>query len=202
MRGDGVLPPYAYVAVNVFAGHLAQPGFESDLRIALAESGMPAHALVLEVTESAVMRDPDASLRVLERLHRLGIRVAIDDFGTGYSSLRRLSQLPMATLKIDRGFVHQIADRADQRAIVTAVIDLGRALGITSTAEGIETFADLRLLKDLGCHAGQGFLWSPALPVAELAELLAGLCHGRFALAPDPALRHPVPLQRISPPEL
>jgi EAL domain-containing protein (putative c-di-GMP-specific phosphodiesterase class I) len=199
MRGDGVLPPHAYVAVNVFAGRLEQPGFETDLAIALAQSGMPANALVLEVTESAVMRDPDASLRMLERLRRLGVRVAIDDFGTGYSSLRRLSELPMATLKIDRGFVHQITDRPDNRAIVTAVIDLGRALDITSTAEGIETFADLGLLKELGCHAGQGFLWSPALPVPELAALLAGLRHGRFALAPEPA--NAVPLQRISPPE-
>jgi diguanylate cyclase (GGDEF)-like protein/PAS domain S-box-containing protein len=200
MRGDGTLPPRAYVAVNVFAGHLEKPGFETDLAIALAESGMPAGALVLEVTESAVMRDPDASSCMLERLQRLGIRVAIDDFGTGYSSLRRLSQLPMATLKIDRGFVHGIADHPDHRAIVTAVIDLGRALHITSTAEGIETFADLRLLKDLGCHAGQGFLWSPALPIPELAELLAGLRHGRFALAPDLEAANPLPLQRISPP--
>jgi diguanylate cyclase (GGDEF)-like protein/PAS domain S-box-containing protein len=202
MRGDGTLPPRAYVAVNVFAGHLEKPGFETDIAIALAESGMPAGALVLEVTESAVMRDPDASLSMLERLQRLGIRVAIDDFGTGYSSLGRLSQLPMATLKIDRGFVHGITDRPDHRAIVTAVIDLGRALHITSTAEGIETFADLRLLKDLGCHAGQGFLWSPALPIPELAELLAGLRHGRFPLAPDPEMANSLPLQRIPPPSL
>jgi diguanylate cyclase (GGDEF)-like protein/PAS domain S-box-containing protein len=206
MRGDGILPPAAYVAVNVFAGHLGQPDFETELCIALAETGMSAHALVLEVTESAVMRDPDAALRVLERLQRLGIRVAVDDFGTGYSSLGRLSQLPVATLKIDRGFVRQITDRADKRAIVTAVIDLGRALDVTSTAEGIETFADLRLLKDLGCHAGQGFLWSPALPVPALAALLADLPHGRFALAPDAetplAAPVPVPLQRVSPPAL
>jgi diguanylate cyclase (GGDEF)-like protein/PAS domain S-box-containing protein len=202
MRGDGILPPQAYVAVNVFAGHLEQPGFETDLAIALAQSGMPANALVLEVTESAVMHDPDASLRVLDRVQRLGVRVAIDDFGTGYSSLRRLSQLPMATLKIDRGFVHEITDRPDHRAIVTAVIDLGRALNLTSTAEGIETFADLRLLRDLGCHAGQGFLWSPALPVPALAALLAGLQHGRFALAPDVEAANSLPLQRISPPEL
>ncbi len=202
MRADGVLPPDAYVAVNVFAGHLEQPDFERDLCIALAESGMPAPALVLVLTETAVMRDPEASLRVLDRLQRLGIRVAIDDFGTGYSSLRRLSQLPMATLKIDRGFVHQIATRPDNRAIVTAVIDLGRAFDITSTAEGIETFADLRMLRELGCHAGQGFLWSPALPVPELAALLADLRHGRFPLAPDLDPAGHVPLQRISPPEL
>jgi diguanylate cyclase (GGDEF)-like protein/PAS domain S-box-containing protein len=202
MRGEGILPPHAYVAVNVFAGHLEQPGFETDIAIALAESGMPPNALVLEVTESAVMHDPDTSLRMLERLQRLGVRVAIDDFGTGYSSLRRLSQLPMATLKIDRGFVHHITDRPDNRAIVTAVIDLGRALNVTSTAEGIETFADLRLLKDLGCHAGQGFLWSPALPVPELAALLAGLRHGRFAVAPDAEVVGSLPLQRISPPDL
>jgi diguanylate cyclase (GGDEF)-like protein len=208
MRGDRILPPGAYVAVNVFAGHLGQPDFEGDLCITLAETGMPAQSLVLEVTESAVMRDPAAALLVLERLNRLGVRVAVDDFGTGYSSLRRLSQLPVATLKIDHGFVHRITDRPDQRAIVAAVIDLGRALEVTSTAEGIETFADLRLLRDLGCHAGQGFLWSPALPVPELARLLGGLPNGRFALAPDaevdprPEAFAALPLQRISPPAL
>ncbi|HEX4432528.1 MAG TPA: EAL domain-containing protein [Frankiaceae bacterium] len=200
MRGEGVLPPQAYVAVNVFAGQIGKAGFESDLCIALAESGLPAHALVLEVTESAVMRDPDQALATLERLGRLGVRVAIDDFGTGYSSLGRLSQFPVATLKIDHGFVRHITDRGDHRAIVTAVIDLGHALGVTSTAEGIETYADLRLLQELGCHAGQGFLWSPALPVPELAALLASLPHGRFALALPVDAGAPVPLQRTSPP--
>ncbi len=199
MRAEGVLRPGAYVAVNVFAGHLGKPGFESDLCIALAGSGLPAHALVLEVTESAVMRDPDEALAALEALARLGVRVAIDDFGTGYSSLGRLSQFPVATLKIDRGFVHQITKRSDHRAIVTAVIDLGRALDVTSTAEGIETYADLRLLQDLGCHAGQGFLWSPALPVPELAILLGALPHGRFALTCDGDAGVAVPLQRVSP---
>ena len=203
MRAEGVLAPAAYVAVNVFAGHLGKPGFESDLCIALAESGLPAHALVLEVTESAVMRDPDKALAVLERLRRLGIRVAIDDFGTGYSSLGRLSQFPVATLKIDHGFVHHITSRSDQRAIVTAIVDLGRSLDVTSTAEGIETYADLRLLQDLGCHAGQGFLWSPALPVPELGALLAALPHGRFAVAPAAeaaaVAAAPVPLPRVPP---
>jgi diguanylate cyclase (GGDEF)-like protein/PAS domain S-box-containing protein len=201
MRGDGVLPPRAYVAVNVFAGHLGKPDFESDLCIALAETGLPAHALVLEVTESAVMRDPDEALAALERLARLGIRVAIDDFGTGYSSLGRLSQFPVATLKIDHGFVNQITKRSDHRAIVTAVIDLGRALDVTSTAEGIETYADLQLLQSLGCHAGQGFLWSPALPVPELAALLAALPHGRFAMASDSDAAAAVPLPRMAPPD-
>ncbi len=180
MRASGVLAPSAYVAVNGSACHLAQPGFEIAVREALAEAGLPAQALVLEVTESAVMRDPDAAQIVLESLRDLGVAVAVDDFGTGYSSLAYLRRFPVATLKIDRSFIQGITASADDRAIVTAVIDLARALDVSTIAEGIETRGELALLQKLGCHAGQGFLWSPAVSPQGLADLLSGLPDGRF----------------------
>jgi diguanylate cyclase (GGDEF)-like protein/PAS domain S-box-containing protein len=180
MRADGLLGADAYVAVNGSACHLAQPGFETAVRTALLDAKLPASALVLEVTESAVMRDPDLAQVVLERLRELGVRVAIDDFGTGYSSLAYLRRFPVATLKIDRSFVNGLTGQGDDRAIVTAIVDLSRALGVATIAEGIETSAELELLQRLNCHAGQGFLWSPAVSPEKLGELLRGLPAGRF----------------------
>ena len=180
LRAAGVLAPDAYVAVNVSAGHLAQPGFQEQVMSALHAAGLPAEALVLEVTESAVMGDPDAARAVLERLQSWGIHASIDDFGTGYSSLGYLKRLPVTSLKIDRSFVQHINENADDRAIVSAVIELARALNLTTTAEGIETADDLQLLQQLGCRAGQGWLWSPAVSPMQLAELVSGLPLGRF----------------------
>jgi diguanylate cyclase (GGDEF)-like protein/PAS domain S-box-containing protein len=192
MRAAGLLDADAYVAVNSSACHLAQPGFETAVRAALFDAKLPASALVLEVTESAVMRDPDVAQIVLERLRGLGVKVAIDDFGTGYSSLAYLRKFPVATLKIDRSFVNGITDRGDDRAIVTAIVDLARALGVATIAEGIETPAELALLQELNCRAGQGFLWSPALPSDKLGELLRGLPDGRFPVVPQ-GFTKPIP---------
>ena len=206
VRAEGALALNAYVAVNVSAEHLAHTGFEAAVVSALTRAGLPAHALVLEVTESAVMRDPDAAQIALERLKEIGVEVAIDDFGTGYSSLAYLRRFPVATLKIDRGFVEHITDRGDDHAIVAAVVDLSHALRLSTTTEGIETFADLAMLRQLGCRAGQGFLWSPAVPRSELATMLAGLAEGRFPVAPDAsprsaASRSTVPVARYGQPE-
>ena len=187
MRAAGVLPDRGYLAVNVSAGHLARPGFEAAVRAALSDAGLPAGALVLEVTESAIMRDPEAARMMLESLRALGVEVSIDDFGTGYSSLAYLRRLPVGNLKIDRSFIQHVNENPDDRAIVTAVIDLARALNLTTTAEGIETAADLALLQELGCVAGQGFLWSPAVSSWQLAKLLDRLPHGRFVVTPTAA---------------
>ena len=180
MRAAGTLAADAYVAVNVSASKLARPDFESAVHGALNESGLPPQSLVLEVTESAVMNDPDMARAVLEALNELGVEVSIDDFGTGYSSLAYLRRLPFGTLKIDRSFVQHVTRDPGDKAIVTAVIDLAKALGAKTIAEGIEAEADLVLLRQLGCRAGQGFLWSPALAIHDLAALLAGLPEGLF----------------------
>jgi diguanylate cyclase (GGDEF)-like protein/PAS domain S-box-containing protein len=193
MLRDGVLPAGAHIAVNASAGHLAQPGFETAVREALADAGLPASSLVLEVTESVVMRDPDATRVVLENLRTLGVQVAIDDFGTGYSSLAYLRRFPVSTLKIDRSFIQHLTESADDRAIVTAVIDLAAALNLATLAEGVETMADLALLRRMGCSSGQGFLWSPAVSPKQLAALIAELPNGCFSVAP-PAAASPGPL--------
>jgi diguanylate cyclase (GGDEF)-like protein/PAS domain S-box-containing protein len=180
MREAGVLPSGSYVAVNTSAGPLAQPGFVEAVCTILNDTGLPAGALVLEVTESVVMSDPDSAEVVLASLRRLGIKVAIDDFGTGYSSLGYLRSFPVSALKIDRSFIQNITSSEGDLAIVTAVVGLAKALAMTTTAEGVETAADLSILQQLGCDSGQGFLWSPAVSPEDLARLVRGLPNGRF----------------------
>ena len=153
------------MSVNVSSRQLAQgAGLVSAVGLALAESGIDPRSLVLEVTESALMDDAAAALRVVNELKSLGVRIAIDDFGIGYSSLVYLKNFPVDLLKIDRSFVAGLGVDKDDTAIVRSVIDLAHALEIEAVAEGIETRTHLQLLQDMGCGFGQGFLWSPAVP--------------------------------------
>ncbi len=175
MRQAGVLPLSAYVAINLSARNLGDGTLEFVLRQAAESAGLPFDALVLEVTESGVMDDPEKAQFLLENLRSLGASIAIDDFGTGYSSLAYLRKFPVSTLKIDRSFVTNIVDDSDNLAIVAAIIDLARALNLTTVAEGIETPSDLALLGELGCTAGQGYLWSPAVPTDQLGAVLQPL---------------------------
>jgi diguanylate cyclase (GGDEF)-like protein/PAS domain S-box-containing protein len=164
------------MSVNVSGRQLAQgAGLVETVRLALDESGVDPTALVLEVTESALMDDAEAALRVLDELKSLGVRIAIDDFGTGYSSLLYLKRFPVDQLKIDRSFVAGLGRDHDDAAIVHSVIELSRAFGIAAVAEGIETAQHLAILQDLGCTHGQGFLWSSALPPADLGRKLFGI---------------------------
>lgn len=153
------------MSVNVSSRQLAQgAGLVSAVGQALDESGIDPHSLVLEVTESALMDDAAAALRVVNELKALGVRIAIDDFGIGYSSLVYLKNFPVDLLKIDRSFVAGLGRDKDDTAIVRSVIDLAHALEIEAVAEGIETRTHLELLQGMGCGYGQGFLWSPAVP--------------------------------------
>jgi diguanylate cyclase (GGDEF)-like protein/PAS domain S-box-containing protein len=157
------------MAVNVSSRQLAQSGgLVRTVKSAIAESGIDPTALVLEVTESALMDDAESALQVLKELKALGVRIAIDDFGTGYSSLTYLKRFPVDVLKIDRSFVAGISHSRDDVAIVHSVIDLADAFGISAVAEGIETPEHLAILRDLGCTFGQGFLWSPAMSAHKL----------------------------------
>ena len=159
--------PVLEMCVNVSSRQLAQgAGLVHAVRSALTESGIAPTALVLEVTESALMDDAEAALRVVNELKSLGVRIAIDDFGTGYSSLLYLKKFPVDLLKIDRSFVAGLGHDQDDKAIVRSVIDLAHALGIHTVAEGIETREQLKILTDLGCTLGQGYLWSPAVAPA------------------------------------
>jgi len=137
---------------------------------AIEASGFEPTSLVLEVTESALVVDAEAALRSMTALKELGIRIAIDDFGTGYSSLLYLKRFPVDLLKIDRSFIRDLGDSAEDRAIVRSVIDLANAFEIKTVAEGVETSEQLRWLQESGCHLAQGYLWSPGRYAADLGS--------------------------------
>ncbi len=161
-----------FVAVNV-SSRLFSRG-ELDIRVAqvLADTGLDPAFLELEVTESAVMDNPDAALALLDRLRALGVRLAIDDFGTGYSSLARLKRLPVHKLKLDQSFVMGLPHDQDDVAITRAVIALGHSLGLKVLAEGIEQLEQVELLEQLDCDHAQGYYFGRPQPAEALAALL------------------------------
>lgn len=161
--------PAPRVAVNVSALQLRQKTFVEDVVAAL---GGPDPGVDLEITESLLMQDVEESIRKLQDLRGMGVRVALDDFGTGHSSLAYLSRLPLDTLKIDRGFVSGMTENAGDTSIVTAIISLAKALSLSVVAEGVETEEQARLLRLLRCDQMQGFLFSRPLPEAEIRPLL------------------------------
>ncbi|UVM48722.1 EAL domain-containing protein [Pseudomonas sp. B21-015] len=156
------------IAVNLSTVQLGHASLVNVVRTALARHSLDARHLILEVTESTAMRDAEASLEILERLSELGLSISIDDFGTGYSSLLYLKRLPANELKIDRGFVTELVQGNDDAAIVSAIIALGKTLGLKIVAEGVETVEQQELLTRLGCNTLQGYLLGIPLP----AELL------------------------------
>jgi diguanylate cyclase (GGDEF)-like protein len=161
------------VAVNLSTWSLLDGQIAEDVRELLADSGVPARALRLEITESGMMTDPRRTAVVLEQIDALGVGLSIDDFGTGYSSLSWLSRLPVDEVKIDRSFVHGLVASEGDRAIVRSTTDLGRSLGLTVVAEGVEDAATWEHLRALRCHAAQGYLLARPLPAAELLGWLA-----------------------------
>ena len=152
------------MAVNLSAIQFSHPGLVDSVARALARHRLPANNLTLEITETTAMRDADASLAVLQRLSEMGVDLSIDDFGTGYSSLMYLKRLPANELKIDRGFVRDLEQDSDDAAIVSAIVALGRALGLRIVAEGVETDRQQDFLTRLGCDSLQGYLLG--MPVA------------------------------------
>jgi EAL domain-containing protein (putative c-di-GMP-specific phosphodiesterase class I) len=139
---------------------------------ALAASELAPNRLELEITETVLLHDNVATLATLHRLRGAGIRIAMDDFGTGSSSLSYLRSFPFDKIKIDRSFVQELASRGDSMAIVRAVTGLGRSLGVSTTAEGVETGEQLALLRSEGCNEAQGFLFGPAVTAAEVEKML------------------------------
>lgn len=163
-------PGHLKVAVNLSPIQFQSPGLVASVRHALLMSKLPASRLELEITESALLQDSQTVLAVLHELGALGLRIALDDFGTGYSSLSYLRSFPFSKLKIDQSFIKDIAFRADCEAIVRSVNDLARTLGMTTTAEGVETDEQLERLRQVGCTEVQGFLFDRPRPVAEIAQ--------------------------------
>ena len=163
------------IAVNLSARQLADPNIVAHVADALHDSRLPAGALVLEMTETVLVDDPDTAAARLQQLRELGVKLAIDDFGTGYSSLSYLRQFPVDILKIDRSFIASITDRAKVPAIVRGLLDLGRTLELETIAEGIELAEQLTTLRDEACHYGQGFLFAKPVPADDAARLIAQL---------------------------
>jgi EAL domain-containing protein (putative c-di-GMP-specific phosphodiesterase class I) len=161
------------VSANVSAHQLRGEALVEHVREALAESGLLPYRLILEVTESQLMRDVDQAVATLEAVKGLGVRVAIDDFGTGYSSLSQLQRLPADVLKVDREFTGGGEEAAAEGAgLLNAVREIGRSLGLRTVVEGIETPAQLRQLRALDYRFGQGFLFSRPVPAAAVPDLL------------------------------
>jgi EAL domain-containing protein (putative c-di-GMP-specific phosphodiesterase class I) len=140
---------------------------------ALAEAGLAPERLELEITETVLIRDDEEALVILEQLRTLGVRIALDDFGTGYSSLSYLHRFPFDKIKIDRSFIHDIGELADSSPIVQAVVTMATARQMVTTAEGVETEAQRKALKQLGCSQMQGYLFSPALGASQLKQLIS-----------------------------
>jgi diguanylate cyclase (GGDEF)-like protein len=161
------------VAVNLSPVQFKNPNLVSQVKAALHASGLPAHRLELEITESVLLQNSAATLAVLHELRGFGVRISLDDFGTGYSSLSYLRSFPFDKIKIDRSFVSELATRDDSMAIVRAVTGLGKSLGIVTTAEGVETEAQFELLRREGCTQAQGYLFSQPRPAAEVNAMLS-----------------------------
>ena len=160
--------PSLRLAVNLSARQLEQPDLAEMVETILLENDMDPASLVLEITESVLTEDGDATVKALQSLKALGVRLSVDDFGTGYSSLLYLKRFPVDTLKVDRSFVEGLGSDPEDSAIVAGVLGLARTLGLSTVAEGVETEQQVRALRDLGCELAQGFLFAKPRPAAEL----------------------------------
>ena len=179
------------ISVNVSARELIQSSLPDTFAALLRKYDVPAEMLWIEITESAIMDDPNHAIETLDRLHALGIRLAVDDFGTGYSSLTYLKRMPVDELKIDKSFVLGMTENRDDEMIVRSTIDLAHNMGLKVVAEGVETEATMQRLADLHCDLAQGFHLSRPLPPERLEAWLNNwsAAHGRAALTAQIASR-------------
>jgi len=173
-------PDDVRVAVNLSPLQFRAGNLLSHVMEALKRSGLPARRLELEITETLLLEKSSEVLATLHALRALGVRISMDDFGTGYSSLSYLRSFPFDKIKVDQSFVRDLSSNLDAQAIVRAIISLGAGLGVTITAEGVETEDELRCLRAEGCHEGQGFLFSRARPNAEIVGLLKAQSRADF----------------------
>jgi EAL domain-containing protein (putative c-di-GMP-specific phosphodiesterase class I) len=156
------------IAINLSAKHFNHKSLLDDVVQTLSDFGVPPNCLELELTETSVMQDANATIATMERLKDVGVLLALDDFGTGYSSLSQLKGLPLDSLKLDQSFVRGLPGDRDDLAICTAVIAMGQALGMNVIAEGVETPEQLAVLRSLGCDQVQGYLFAKPMPAEEL----------------------------------
>jgi diguanylate cyclase (GGDEF)-like protein len=166
-------PEDLHIAVNLSPMQFTAPNLVSMLKDILEETGLAPQRLELEITERIFMENTENTVTTLRRLKELGVRISLDDFGTGYSSLSYLRSFPFDKIKIDRAFVSDLKGSSEHIVIVQAVVTIARALGMVTTAEGVETEDQQRFLEMLGCDEGQGYLFSPPVPVQGVADTLA-----------------------------
>jgi EAL domain-containing protein (putative c-di-GMP-specific phosphodiesterase class I) len=171
------------VSVNISPAQFRNPGLVQAVIMALADSGLPARRLELEITETVLLEDSEATLSTLHRLRDLGVKIAMDDFGTGYSSLSYLQSFPFDRIKIDRSFVKDITSASGSLNIVRAVASMAKGLGMAATAEGVETQEQLETVRSEGCTEMQGFLFSRPRPVHEIEQMYLRGNHARLAAA-------------------
>jgi EAL domain-containing protein (putative c-di-GMP-specific phosphodiesterase class I) len=160
--------------VNVSARQLDTDELIADIERALADSELSAAALTIEITETTLMRNIEDTVKRLQAIKQLGVRIAIDDFGTGYSSLAHLQKFPVDALKIDRSFIAGLRHNKEGETLIRTLVQLGKALSIETFAEGIEQQHELSLLKDEECDNGQGFLFARPLDSDAIAEFFTG----------------------------
>jgi len=175
-------PAHINVSVNLSSVQFRNRTPVKAVVDALSASGLPAHRLVLEITETVLMQNNEAALAALHRLHELGSKISMDDFGTGYSSLSYLRSFPFDKIKIDRSFIQDLTHKQGGIAIVRAIAALGTSLNLAVTAEGVETMEQFAIVRAEGCTEVQGFFFSPPVPVNAIPELLK-------AMSPDPVRR-------------
>jgi predicted signal transduction protein with EAL and GGDEF domain len=168
-------PDDIHIAVNLSPAQFKHRAVVLDVVAALGASSLPAHRLEVEITETVLLQDTEATVGILDELHNLGVRISMDDFGTGYSSLAYLQKFPFDKIKIDRSFVKDLSERPQSIAIIRAVTAMSTSLGMKTTAEGVETEEELQTLKEEGCTEVQGYLFSKPVPAAQAAKLLQSL---------------------------
>jgi EAL domain-containing protein (putative c-di-GMP-specific phosphodiesterase class I) len=160
------------IAINLSAVHFQKSTLLAEVQQTLYTHALPANCLELELTESSITQDAAATIATMNRLKEVGVVLALDDFGTGYSSLSQLKGLPLDNLKLDQSFVRGLPVDLGDLAICTAVIAMGKALGLKVIAEGVETSEQLAVLRDLGCDVGQGYLFARPMPAAQFLEFI------------------------------
>jgi diguanylate cyclase (GGDEF)-like protein len=174
-------PDDVRIAVNLSPAQFRTANLLSIVMDTLKQSGLPPKRLEVEITETLLLEKSSQVLATLHALRALGVRISMDDFGTGYSSLSYLRSFPFDKIKIDQSFVRDLDANRDAQAIIRSIVSLGKGLGVTITAEGVETEAEFSCLRAEGCHEGQGFLFSRARPNDEIIELLKAQCHADAA---------------------
>jgi EAL domain-containing protein (putative c-di-GMP-specific phosphodiesterase class I) len=171
----GVVDPTTTMSVNVSPRQIADPNFTEVVRDALEATGVPAHLLWLEMTESMMLEEPELAEHTLRDIRAMGVQLALDDFGTGFSSLSLLQNFPIQRIKIDRAFVQGIADNTNDRSLVRTIVAMAHSMGLDLVAEGVETVHQLQSLRELGCNKAQGYLISHPVPAPAMGSTMTAL---------------------------